>query len=405
MQKSENTGVYQLDNGYWAYRYTIVINGQKKYAKKTKGIDGKPFKTEKQAARERGRAIAKAQMDIEPVKKMPKKTVADVYNEYCETGRLGKAYGTIKKQDSVWNNHIKKEFGKRNLDSITVAEIKDYLAKLYYEEDKAYSYVDGFLKIFYLIYGQAYSRGYISVELYSKMCQNKGTRISMPKRKIDDDTGSIKIFTKEELLQLDDYFKGTNAETAYMLGKCCGLRVNECYGLIWSDINFEEGVIIVKRQMQELKGMFKLAPLKTRNAKRAIYISEELQEYLKAVKAEIDFSNEKYKEQRKYKEVLLENVSGGFISSLELVNTLPNGKMQTRGAITYHGKMIKRNLGIDFKFHYLRHTYGTMLADMNTPAHILKNQMGHSNINVTQRYYITLSQAGIEILKNNLNKI
>ena len=67
MQKSRNTGVYQLDNGYWAYRYTIIINGQKKYAKKTKGEDGKRFKTEKQAIKARNQAIAKAQMNIEPV--------------------------------------------------------------------------------------------------------------------------------------------------------------------------------------------------------------------------------------------------------------------------------------------------------------------------------------------------
>lgn len=405
MQKSRNTGVYQLDNGYWAYRYTIIINGQKKYAKKTKGEDGKRFKTEKQAIKARNQAIAKAQMNIEPVKKMPKKTIADVYNEYCEVGRLGKAHGTIKKQDSLWNNYIKKSFGQRNLDSITVAEIKDYLAKLYYEEGKAYGYVESFLKVFYLIYGQAYSRGYISVDLYNKMCQNKNTKISMPQRKVDDDTGDISVFTKEELKQLDNYFKGTNAETVYMLGKCCGLRVNECYGLIWSDIDFEEGTITVRRQMQELKGMYKLAPLKTRSAKRTIYISKELKDYLKQVKAAIDLSNEEYKEQRKYKEVFLENADGSLTSSLELVNTLPNGKLQTRVTIAYHSKIIKSKLGIDFKFHYLRHTYGTLLADMNTPTHILKNQMGHSNINVTQKYYITLSQTGIELLKNNLNNI
>ena len=101
----------------------------------------------------------------------------------------------------------------------------------------------------------------------------------------------------------------------------------------------------------------------------------------------------------------MENADGSLTSSLELVNTLPNGKLQTRVTIAYHSKIIKSKLGIDFKFHYLRHTYGTLLADMNTPTHILKNQMGHSNINVTQKYYITLSQTGIELLKNNLNNI
>lgn len=45
------------------------------------------------------------------------------------------------------------------------------------------------------------------------------------------------------------------------------------------------------------------------------------------------------------------------------------------------------------------------MAEMNTPAHLLCNQMGHGNINVTQRYYLAVSKTGIDILKRNLNQI
>lgn len=58
-----------------------------------------------------------------PKPKAIKKTVTQVYNEYCEFGRAGKAFATIKKQDSLWNNHIKAKFGKRYIDDISVAEI------------------------------------------------------------------------------------------------------------------------------------------------------------------------------------------------------------------------------------------------------------------------------------------
>lgn len=71
----------------------------------------------------------------------------------------------------------------------------------------------------------------------------------------------------------------------------------------------------------------------------------------------------------------------------------------------YHSREIKSKLNIDFKFHHLRHTYGTLMAEMNTPAHLLCNQMGHGNIHVTQRYYIAISKTGIEVLKQNLNRI
>ena len=79
----------------------------------------------------------------------------DVFNEYCENGRIGKAYQTIKKQDSLWNNHINKKFGKRYVDDISVAEVVDYLSELYFTEGYSYQYTESFLKMFYLIFGQA----------------------------------------------------------------------------------------------------------------------------------------------------------------------------------------------------------------------------------------------------------
>ena len=71
----------------------------------------------------------------------------------------------------------------------------------------------------------------------------------------------------------------------------------------------------------------------------------------------------------------------------------------------YPTREIKGNLHIDFKYHYLRHTYGTLMAEMNTPQHHLCNQMGHGNIQVTQKYYIAVSQSGIDVLRHNLNNL
>ena len=38
--------------------------------------------------------------------------------------------------------------------------------KHYHQEDRAYTYVEAFLKMFYLIFGQAYSRNYLDVDTY-----------------------------------------------------------------------------------------------------------------------------------------------------------------------------------------------------------------------------------------------
>lgn len=406
MAEQQAAGVYQLDNGYWGYRFVLTVNGKKKAQKRVKDELGNPYKTQKQAAKARSIALAQEQAKIQlpPQKQITRQTVTEVYQEYCEKGRSGKAYATIKKQDSLWNNHLCAKFGKRYIDEITVAEIQDYLEELYYTDNRAYSYTESFLKMFYLIFGQAYSRNYIDVDFYNKLCVNKDTKIHMPKLKIDDDL-DIVSFDDKEIEQLDSYFSGTNAETAYMLGKYCGLRINECYGLKWSNVDLKSGIITIDRQMQYQEGLIKLVSLKTRNAKRKIYMCSKLKDYFKKLKRQQEQDKKELALQRQQNQTFIQDLNGEMISSLELVNSLSNGKIQTVNSMKYHSRTLQGEHNISFKYHYLRHTYGTNLAALNTPEYLLCNQMGHANSNVTHKYYVAISKMGIDELMKNLEKM
>ena len=401
MAKQSNTGIYQLPNGNWAYRFTQTINGKRHNHKSVKDENGEPMRSQKAAIRARQLAImaAEARKNEQPQRRV---TFAEVYQEYCDKGRSGKAYTTIRKQDSLWRNHLSAKFGARFIDTISVAEVNDYLSELYYTDGRAYRYVEGFLKMFYLIFGQAYSRNYLNVETYNKLCVNKDTRISMPKMRIDEDTDII-AYSREQVELLDNYFRDTNAETAYLLGRWCGLRINECYGLKWDNIDLRRGTITIDRQMQYQEGLIKLVSLKTRNARRTVYMSAKLKEYLRHLKQENKVQSVALAEQRAQNQTFITDIDGQQISSLELVNCLPNGKIQTVNSMKYHSRTIKSELGINFKYHHLRHTYGTRLAEMNTPTHILCNQMGHASGKVTERYYLAVSKPGIDVLTKNLN--
>lgn len=234
MGKSNTEGVYKKENGYWEYRFVIVVDGKQIARKKCRDELGNKLRTKREAIKAREAAMVQARAGRVQKKKIVRRTVKEVFQEYCEKGRKANAYTTCLKQDSLWKNHLCKKLGKRFVDDISVAEVNDYLTELYYIDGFSYKYVENFLKMFYLIFGQAYSRNYLDVEIYNKLCVNKATKISMPKMKSEDDT-DIEIFNQEELEILDNYFKGTNAETAYLLGRYCGLRINECYGLKWEN--------------------------------------------------------------------------------------------------------------------------------------------------------------------------
>ena len=45
MSNKKDSGVYQLDNGYWAYRFKINIDGTTKEKRRRTDEFGNPFKT------------------------------------------------------------------------------------------------------------------------------------------------------------------------------------------------------------------------------------------------------------------------------------------------------------------------------------------------------------------------
>ena len=197
MGRQNDVGVFQLENGLWAFRYTFTRDGKRISKRGSKDEFGAPLRTKKDAIKARQAALALAQ-DARKPKPIARRTVKEVYQEYCASGRKDRAYQTIRKQDSIWDNHLCAKFGKRFVDEISSAEVNDYLSELYCDTEYSYQYTESFLKMFYLIFGQAYSRNYLDVTSYNKLCVNKDTKIKMPKMKTEDDT-SIVAFSREEL--------------------------------------------------------------------------------------------------------------------------------------------------------------------------------------------------------------
>ena len=400
----KDVGVFKMENGCWAYRFKMVVDGKEINRRKSTDVNGNKLHNKTEAIKAREAAMVEARTERKRQIKISRRTVKEVFEEYREKGRVGKMYNTNLKQDSLWKNHLCDRWGNRFVDDIAVAEINDYLAELYYENEYAFRYVESFLKMFYLIFGQAYSRNYLDVDSYNKLCVNKDTKIHMPKLKADDDT-DIVSFNRQELSLLDEYFRGTNAETAYMLGRYCGLRINEAFGLKWENVDLENGTIFIDRQQQYQNSLIKLVPPKTRNAKRTIYLCDKVLEHLKWRYEKALADAEQYAAVRAQKQRFIEDLDGTMISCTSLVNCLADGTIQTVNSFKYPSREIKSKLGINFKYHYLRHTYGTLMAEMNTPTHLLCNQMGHGNIHVTQLYYLAVSETGIETLQKNLNQL
>ena len=94
----KTNGVFQLDDGYWGYRFVIKVNGKTITERKVKDGYGNKFKTQNQASKARDAAIRNARKRVEEQsrsKPIERKTVREVYEEYCEKGRGDRGYQTI----------------------------------------------------------------------------------------------------------------------------------------------------------------------------------------------------------------------------------------------------------------------------------------------------------------------
>ena len=81
MPKIDDTGVYQLNNGYWAFRYVVTVNNKRVERKRNKDEQGNPFKTKMSAVKARRIMIEQERNKPKKETVIQKKTVSEVYKE------------------------------------------------------------------------------------------------------------------------------------------------------------------------------------------------------------------------------------------------------------------------------------------------------------------------------------
>lgn len=410
------TGVTQNTDGSWTYRIKIKLpDGSVKDTRIKKDSRGNPFLTARQAFEAKKEHEAKIRTN--PEDNAPKQkivTLQDVYDNYLDTEAKKKAPATLRKQESMWRNHISPIFAKRDINSIKIIELDTFLVNLY--KDKSYKYTEGFLKFFYLLFGHADRMEVIDPARYLRMFATKNKRLEMPKITQEDNAkeeeGAV-TFDDEELKIIKNAFESEdgNLQLAFYLGLYAGLRISECFGLRWQDIDWNTKTMRITRQMQYVNGEVRLCPVKTLKSARTVIIPEELC-------AELEFQDSFQAQQKKllgngYRntERVYDEVSDSWIVGGDFVNRKKNGELLTVNSMKYWSKKItpllhahaeriaraKKGIHLDeivpikykdFKYHYLRHTYASNCAAQNISMYKLMDMMGHKKIDTTKKYYI-----------------
>lgn len=294
------------------------------------------------------------------------------------------AVNTINSYKNAIEKHIKPALGKYHLKSLSSDVLQDFVNSL---KEKGLS--KNTVKYIKSCISSALNYA-VSPCKYIASSPMLGVRLpvykSEPKKEY--------IVTKRDYLKIVSQFSpGSNFYIPFMIGYYTGVRLSECFGLTWSDIDLKNKTITIHRQLLYGSERWCFSSLKTPTSYRTIKFGDSLYSALKAEKKRQSENRLKYGEYY-YKHYILDSKITITqecldIDEIDFVCRQENGKFYTSKSMKNAMKIIHYDLGIkEFHFHSLRHTHATILATHISNPAIVQKRLGHSDIETTMKYYV-----------------
>ena len=165
----------------------------------------------------------------------------------------------------------------------------------------------------------------------------------------------------------------------YYIELATGLRRGELLGLKWEDIDLEQGIIHVRRQIARIDGEIVEAPLKTKNSYRTLSIGQDAVEILKEQQGK---TNSEY---------VFPSPTGGPISPDSVLKMLH--------------RVLKRAGLPEIRFHDMRHTFATVALQNGVDIKTVSGMLGHYSAGFTLDTYAHVTTAAQRQAANTMSSI
>lgn len=259
---------------------------------------------------------------------------------------------TFEDYDGILKNHILPVFKDKQINSITRGEIRDFLL----------SKVSGGLSRKRALVLKDVLSGAFNYALDDEVIETNPTtgitrRLWPKSNKPGAAVGQDAVFNEQEIEKLLAACAAECPEYYHFFLMACrtGLRLGECLALKWKDVDFKNNVLLVRRSYR--RGRY--TPPKNKKI-RQVDMSGQVIETLKAMLPK---------------------------DAAELV-TMHNGiPIEQNNLRRIYKRILKRAALKHRKFHSLRHSYASMLLSKGVPVVYVKEQLGHSSIDITVDIY------------------
>lgn len=313
------------------------------------------------------------------------------------------------KQSTVVNyqkkirNHIKPALGEYRMRNIQWEQLQDLLRQMH-DAGYAHNTLLGIKGILTKCFRYAVERKYIAHSPTDGLKLPTSDNTAVPTRSAPH----AYLSRAQMQMILQRFPEGTPSHLPLMLGYHCGLRIGEAFALTWEDIDLENHMLTVNRQVQwhqnprskEAKtqqnghraaesGYWYFTQPKY-NSVRSLDINAELTDLLKREKSRQEAAESYFAERysRYYLDFRQTITQEPTQYPVHFICVRENGSYVNSRTMQHTSAIIQKKLGIpEFDYHSLRHTHATMLVEHGSPLKYVQKRLGHKNLTVTMNTY------------------
>lgn len=364
---SGDGSVYQDNQGRWIASLDVGtgVDGKRKRAKRTR-------KTKQEAAQ------ALREMQAKKLERRlqsnERQTINDLYSQW-ETYGLSENLRESTRQDYIF---LAKRYVLPVLGNMRLVDI---------DTDTVDRWIHGMKKMGY----SAQTRKKARQNAFSIFKYGIRQRIILinpvagsvvPNKDEDLKTQVKKPLNKVEWMDYLEAFRKTDLDTFVHVGALLGLRRSEIIGLNWSDVDFEENYIYIRRSAREVtvrrpdgssSTSLVLNDPKTMHSRRKLVMNQVLTDALK-------------RQQTRQKKAKL--AAGSAWTETGAVFTTSIGTRLYPSNVHKRYKKLTEKLGLRYvRIHDLRHTVANLLLDDEVPLESVSRLLGHSSLSITMDIY------------------
>lgn len=186
----------------------------------------------------------------------------------------------------------------------------------------------------------------------------------------------VAVWTPAQLVQFLSAIAGHPMFAAYHIMSMRGLRRGEACGLVWDDLDMDEGIAYISRQLQQgANGQLKACPLKTESSRRAVALDPETIIVLRAHRS---------RQERHFSQAA--NTSEGWVFTHE------DGEPLSPSYLTHKFNDLVEEAGLPpVRLHDLRHGAATLMLLAGEELKTIADQLGHSSVVLTADSYLSVA--------------